>query len=81
MELKIRICVAGGHTHVGLFMGPAGNTKAKCGDIVFRNEEWELVRDRIFQPFETLSRLNGGDLVLTFEYQPSMEDAPARSND
>ena len=31
--------VLGGHTHVRCFMNGA-----KCGDLVFRNEEFEIVR-------------------------------------
>lgn len=31
--------VLGGHTHVRVFMNGG-----KCGDLVFRNEEWEQVR-------------------------------------
>jgi len=30
----------GGHTHVRVFMNGG-----KCGDLCFRNEEFELVRD------------------------------------
>lgn len=31
--------IAGGHTHVRVFMNGG-----KCGDLCFRNEEFELVR-------------------------------------
>ncbi len=31
--------VLGGHTHVRVFMNGA-----KCGDLCFRNEEWEQIR-------------------------------------
>lgn len=30
----------GGHTHVRVFMNGA-----KCGDLVFRNEEFETIKD------------------------------------
>ena len=32
--------IAGGHTHVRVFMNGA-----KCGDLCFRNEEFEQVRE------------------------------------
>lgn len=31
--------ISGGHTHVGVFMNGG-----KCGDLCFRNEEFDLVR-------------------------------------
>lgn len=33
--------IMGGHTHVKVFMNDA-----KCGDLCFRNEEFELVRQQ-----------------------------------
>lgn len=31
----------GGHTHVRVFAGTEGSASlGKCGDLVFRNEEW-----------------------------------------
>lgn len=45
---------AGGHTHVRVFCGPSGQTAGKCGDLVFRNEEWDdiqrLLRNAEFRP-------------------------------
>lgn len=32
--------IAGGHTHVRVFMN-----SAKCGELCFRNEEFEMIRD------------------------------------
>lgn len=37
---RFRYQEQGGHTHVRLFAGPDGGTLGKCGDVVFRNEEW-----------------------------------------
>lgn len=34
--------ILGGHTHVRVFMNGA-----KCGDLCFRNEEFELIRQSI----------------------------------
>jgi hypothetical protein len=31
----------GGHIHVRIFYGYAGYTRARCGDMTFRVEEWE----------------------------------------
>lgn len=41
MKFRFRYQVAGGHTHVRFFAG-TGDTLGKCGDLVFRNEEWRL---------------------------------------
>jgi hypothetical protein len=35
--------VLGGHTHVRVFLNGG-----KCGDLVFRNEEFELIRNRFY---------------------------------
>lgn len=37
-EMKWYWKIMGGHTHVRVFMNGA-----KCGDLVFRNEEWNQV--------------------------------------
>jgi hypothetical protein len=34
----------GGHTHVRVYAGMEGMVLAKCGDLTFRNEEWEEFR-------------------------------------
>jgi hypothetical protein len=31
----------GGHIHVRIFYGYAGYTRARCGEMTFRVEEWE----------------------------------------
>jgi hypothetical protein len=41
MNFRLRYWLAGGHVHVRLFSGKARNmTHAKCGDLVFRFDEW-----------------------------------------
>jgi len=40
VKFRLRFRVLGGHTHVRVFAGK-GETLGKCGDLVFRNEEWE----------------------------------------
>lgn len=47
IELRFNVDVAGGHSHVAVFVGPDRSHLAKCGDIVFRNEEWDLIAARI----------------------------------
>jgi len=37
--MKWYFSIAGGHTHVRVFMNGA-----KCGDLCFRNDEFKLVR-------------------------------------
>jgi hypothetical protein len=37
---RFRYEVLGGHTHVRLFAGRGTLSLGKCGDLVFRNEEW-----------------------------------------
>jgi hypothetical protein len=37
---RFRYKIQGGHTHVGVFAGPGKLSLGKCGDLVFRNEEW-----------------------------------------
>lgn len=43
-HLRLRYRQAGGHTHVRVFCGEAGFTLAKCGDLTFRNEEWDEIQ-------------------------------------
>lgn len=38
--MKWYYTILGGHVHIRVFMGGA-----KCGDLCFRNEEFELVRN------------------------------------
>lgn len=42
MILKIRAQQANSHTHVGFWMGNTEGSLGKCGDLVFRNEEWPI---------------------------------------
>lgn len=39
MKFRFRYKIAGGHVHVRVFAG-TGDTLGKCGDLVFREEEW-----------------------------------------
>lgn len=44
IRFRFRYEVAGGHTHVRVFAGDSVSVSAtlgKCGDLCFRNEEWE----------------------------------------
>jgi len=45
LSVLFRYEVLGGHTHVAVFAGKDEDHRGKCGDLVFRNEEWHL-----FQP-------------------------------
>jgi hypothetical protein len=40
MLFRFRYQVQGGHTHVRMFAGKSVPALGKCGDLVFRNEEW-----------------------------------------
>lgn len=48
-KFRLRYVERGGHTHVRVFAGEAGTgrTLGKCGDLVFRNEEWKDLRDEL----------------------------------
>ena len=35
--------VSGGHTRVRVFAGKDAEHRAMCGDLIFRNEEWDLI--------------------------------------
>lgn len=41
MLFRFRYLQAGGHTHVRVFAGVSEGALGKCGDLTFRNEEWE----------------------------------------
>lgn len=44
MVMRLRYKQFGGHVHCRLFTAPAvGQTYAKCGDLVFSEEEWNDV--------------------------------------
>lgn len=44
MIFKFVYKVAGGHTHVAVFAGKAAASLGKCGQLTFRNEEWEVFK-------------------------------------
>ncbi len=56
MNMKRYYTIAGGHTHVRVFMNGA-----KCGDLCFRNEEFELVRESC--PWIQFTNENSDDRV------------------
>jgi hypothetical protein len=43
LSLHLIYEVLGGHTHVRVFAGRGADHRAKCGDLTFRNEEWDLL--------------------------------------
>ena len=56
--------IAGGHTHVRVFMNGA-----KCGDLVFRNEEFLVIRQALDNtPVKCLpdKRLSSPSPLVTF---------------
>jgi hypothetical protein len=44
---RFRTSVKGAHTHVSLFAGKGTLSLGKCGDLVFRNEEWAAFVEEI----------------------------------
>lgn len=54
MIFRFRYIVLGGHTHLRLFAGKTEAGLGKCGDLIFRNEEWEEFLKRIGAGFEVL---------------------------
>lgn len=44
---RFRYSVAGGHVHVRLFAGKGAGSLCKCGDLCFRDYEWDYFRDGI----------------------------------
>jgi len=40
MIFRLRYKILGGHTHIRVFAGQGETSLGKCGDLVFRNEEW-----------------------------------------
>lgn len=43
-HLRLRFKQVGGHTHVRVFCGEQGFTLAKCGELTFRNDEWDDIQ-------------------------------------
>jgi hypothetical protein len=44
VTVRFRYRVRGGHTHIRVYGAMEGKTPSKCGDLIFRNEEWEEFR-------------------------------------
>ncbi len=50
MIIKVRYEKLGGHYHCAVFSTKAEwRTFEKCGDLVFRDHEWDEVRQTLFQ--------------------------------
>ena len=50
LSVKVRAKKMGGHWHVTVWIGKDANlTHGNCGELVFREEEWPIVRDRMFR--------------------------------
>lgn len=47
---RMRYRVEGGHTHVRVFAGKGSFSLGKCGDLVFRNEEWVELHEHLDRP-------------------------------
>lgn len=47
MIFIFRFQVQGGHTHVTVFAGKGTSSLGKCGDLVFRNEEFSFLKEGI----------------------------------
>lgn len=60
MLFRFRYTEQGGHTHVRVFAGKGAASLGKCGDLVFRNEEW----------IEFTAHLGSGVEVLPEDAQP-----------
>ena len=46
MIFKFRHMLLGGHVHVQVFAGNNPDALGKCGDLIFREEEWDEFRKR-----------------------------------
>lgn len=49
MLFRMKYEKLGGHVHVAVFAGKGTRTLGKCGDLVFREEEWEEFQKNLFQ--------------------------------
>ena len=47
-KVKMYWSEQGGHTHVRVFAGFGEGSFGKCGELVFRNEEWAAFRRGIY---------------------------------
>ena len=61
---------AGGHTHVRVFFNGA-----KCGDLCFRNEEFQSLRAGCLLVTSTAWLIEFIDDAIAFEMQPEKEGA------
>jgi hypothetical protein len=52
MLFRLRFQELGAHTHVRVFAGKGTFTLAKCGDLVFRNEEWAEFQKNLYRFME-----------------------------
>jgi hypothetical protein len=59
----------GGHTWVAVFAGKDADHRAKCGDLAFRNEEWELLADYLHQINDGATEAS----IVCFEIDPTKE--------
>jgi hypothetical protein len=63
--IRIRYKKLGGHIHCRLFTSKAKNlTFGRCGELVFDEQEWDMVRDMLqsaieFVPEESIESLAG----------------------
>jgi len=54
MIFRLRYKILGGHTHIRVFAGQGEASLGKCGDLVFRNEEWELFKQSLKGPVQIM---------------------------
>ena len=47
ISVHFRAETLGGHTWVTVFAGKDADHRAKCGDLRFRNEEWQALRSEL----------------------------------
>ena len=54
----------GGHTWVKVFAGKDARHRGKCGDLCFRNEEWDLLSGFMADVLGRLDPLNDVQVVV-----------------
>lgn len=69
MMFKFRYLTQGGHTNVRLFAGPHQGALGKCGNLAFRNEEWDRFRAALEN--------NDGSIDTEFQFQNEGNDHSA----
>jgi hypothetical protein len=52
MIIKMKAEQAGGHVHVGVWMGNTSGSLGKCGSLCFREDEWPLFRQGLKSGFD-----------------------------